>query len=117
MTFKCYFYLTNNKVYHRQDKSYKCTKYIRCNKKCKLDPSVDELERLMREEEYLEREEEKALACAVRLYKLWKQVKIKGQNIIIRGIFTIEELEKIEEKERKETKEREKAKAEKLARE
>ena len=91
-----------------KENSSRCSECVRRGAKCDVSgPSAADLRSLIREQERLDEEEEKAASLmavtAARLARLRKQRKFlqaRGSELIRRGLKTMDELEEAEEKER-----------------
>lgn len=91
-----------------KENSSRCSECVRRGAKCDISgPSAADLRSLIREQERLNEEEEKAAsliaATASRLARLRKQRKFlqaRGSELIRRGLETMDELEEAEEQER-----------------
>jgi len=89
--------------------SRRCSECVHRNLKCNATaPTASQWEKLRKEEERLELEEElaaqqeqEAFARRMRIRKMQKSLKERGAEMLRRGLKTLNELDEAEEKERK----------------
>ena len=81
--------------------STKCAGCVRRKVKCdQSGPSHSDWQKLEKEEDRLDQEEEATLAKLLRLRRQKKALKSRGKDMLRRGLKTLDELDAVEERER-----------------